>query len=123
MRQALSISSIGFELKTASIYISIVYVVGGESFLKMCSYSQSSEINWDYCPSSLMEITLLTEVNIFIKVDVIYPITYTSHVVCVCVCVLSKCQLIQHLLSFWMAKFCLLLVYQTAMMFNENICN
>lgn len=87
MRQALSISSIGFELKTASIYISIVYVVGGESFLKMCSYSQSSEINWDYCPSSLMEITLLTEVNIFIKVDVIYPITYTSHVVCVCVCV------------------------------------
>ena len=44
---------------------------GGKNSLKkkeMCScYDQSSEISWEYCPCSLMGVTSLTEVNLFIK--------------------------------------------------------
>lgn len=35
----------------------------------------------------------------------------------------SKCQLSQLLVRFWMAKFCLLIVCQTAVMFNKDVYN
>lgn len=40
-----------------------------------------------------------------------------------CSTVHSKCQLIQLLVYFWMAKFCLLIVYQTAVIFNKDVYN
>lgn len=115
-----SVSSTVLELNTETICIHIVCMAKKKCNIKTCDcYDQNSEINWRYCPSSLIEVTTLTKVNTFIKEKWLrrftMPLTLYH--------AFGGCRLIQLLICFWTVKFCLLIVGQIAVMFNEDVYN